>query len=276
MFRKRPAADQIAIFGQYKTGTTALFYKLLDAMPEKTRTYYEPKSCTPPPKAHEPALAKVILALYEGSAAVDYDAFLRFPKRILLLRDPRDRIVSGALFIIQQSPGIYDNPDAVARIVELLHRKEADPASMPISVLLDEVLRLANGTSTDYVIDELARHHEWIFEFEGRMGEHLQLKYEDFVAGRVSTLETFLDRSLDVSGQVDSAHSHVARTKGAGDWKNWFTAEDVDRFSNVCNTYLKRYGYPLDWTTSQEPIVRPAHASEYVRRAIAKRKAETR
>lgn len=107
---------QIAIFGQYKTGTTALFYQLLGALPPDTHTLFEPMRYEAGRGRASAVLAKVILALYDGPNKVCYEDFLGFPHKILLLRDPRDRIVSGTLFIVQQSPHIYEDERRLSRV----------------------------------------------------------------------------------------------------------------------------------------------------------------
>jgi hypothetical protein len=72
---------------------------------------------------------------------------------------------------------------------------------------------------------------------------------------------------------VAPEHDHVPRTKGSGDWKNRLVEEDVVRFRPVFDEYLRRYGYDLDWRPSARPVIRPEHASQYVARVVAKRRA---
>ena len=263
----------IAIFGQYKTGTTALFYQIRDALSEPRRTLLEPKRYRPEPGDGDAnVLAKVILCLYQGPAAVEYKDFAGFPLKVLLLRDPRDRIVSGTLFIIQQTPAIHNNPQRLERALELLRRKEADPRSIPMIEVIRGILRLADGLSLAEVTEELHEHHQWIYQFAERLGGHLRLKYEDLVDGQIDKLESYLDLSLGRNPQVDAENDHVVRTRKHGDWKNWFLPADVEHFRNIIEDYLKHFDYPLDWQLNSNPVILPEHSSGYVERTVEKRR----
>ncbi len=262
----------IAIFGQYKTGTTALFYQIKDSLSPPLRTLLEPRRYNPEPgDASANVLAKVILGLYKGPAAVRYEDFTPFPSKVLLLRDPRDRIVSGTLFIIQQTPAIHDDPARLAEALDLLRRKESDPRSISLSEVLGEILRLAGGKSLAEAIDELHEHHRWIYRFADDLGGHFQLKYEDLVDGHIGALEAYLGFPLCKSPRVDSENDHVLRRRKHGDWMNWFLPDDVRQFRSVTEEYLAHFGYPLDWQINSDPVIRPEHCSGYVERTVGKR-----
>jgi len=61
-----------------------------------------------------------------------------------------------------------------------------------------------------------------------------------------------------------------ARTKSYGDWRNWFTEEDVRIFEPLFAPYMELVGYEAtDWALAPEPVVDPATASRYMRRIAA-------
>ena len=65
--RAYPAAGSIAIFGPYKSGTTALFSIVRNSLPDGTRTLFEPEEYVREAEDSERiVLAKVILAVPEG------------------------------------------------------------------------------------------------------------------------------------------------------------------------------------------------------------------
>jgi len=70
---------------------------------------------------------------------------------------------------------------------------------------------------------------------------------------------------------VDKAHNRVVRTKGSGDWKNWFLKEDIDFFKTIFSGYMATYGYADDWETRPNPIIRPENCSGYVRRIVSEK-----
>ena len=102
---------RIAIFGQYKTGTTGLYYKIKNSLPASVRTLFEPQRFTThPDDATRPILAKVILGVSGAPNPIDYDSFLHFDRKVYLIRDPRDWTVSGLLFMIPHMDKLRQSP----------------------------------------------------------------------------------------------------------------------------------------------------------------------
>ena len=241
-----------------------------------TKTLFEPKRYAGLPSDRGiSVLAKVMLGLAEGPDRVHYEDFTGFPYRVLLLRDPRDRIISGTLFVIHQMPQIYQSRSNLEHILELLRRKENAPRSLSVATILGEIRRLAGGKSLAELWEELQDRHLWIYNFVDRLGDHLTLRYEDLVDGRIAPLEAYLGLSLDRQVEVGSEHDHVARTKGHGDWRNWFLEEDVEYFKPIVNSYLEHFGYTADWRISENPVICEAHCSGYVARTLRKRTASS-
>ena len=115
--------------------------------------------------------------------------------------------------------------------------------------------------------------YELALDFHREQGEFLVYKYEDLVAGRYAPVEQLLGLALPPGEAVPAPqYEHVARTKGSGDWRNWFAAEDVAYFRPFMLPYLSRYAYPDDWSLASEPSIRPEHASEYVLRTVGHRR----
>jgi hypothetical protein len=67
---------------------------------------------------------------------------------------------------------------------------------------------------------------------------------------------------------VPAPHDHVTRSKRHGQWRHWFTPEDVASFRPLMEPYLRQYGYSTDWTLAPDPVIRPDEASEYVVRPV--------
>ena len=266
-------AKRIAIFGQYKSGTTALCSAIKAALPETTRTLYEPRQYVPQRRDRKhPILAKVILGTPENGHSVDYQSFLEFEKKIYLIRDPRDWSVSGTLFLIQQEPAVYANSTRLNRILSLLKQKESDPQSIALGTILEEVLHSLPGHSLTKTRQWLERQIAWLFAFEARLGDHCRIKYEDFIDGKTAALEEYLGFILTQDPQVDAAHNHVTRTKGYGNWKDWFVSQDVAYFRPVFEPYIRRYAYDPSWQLNPQPVIRAEHCSQYVERTVGKRR----
>lgn len=76
---KNSSPKKIVIFGQYKTGTTATFYKLLNSLPSNTKTLFESEEYVEEDEDKLiSVLAKVILAKPES---VKYNTFKNFEKK---------------------------------------------------------------------------------------------------------------------------------------------------------------------------------------------------
>lgn len=260
----------ISIFGQYKTGTTALFYQILGALPADTKTLFEPTRYAGLPSDRGiSVLAKVMLRPAEAPDQVRYEDFTGFPYRVLLLRDPRDRIISETLFAVHATPQIYQSRSNLAHILEWLRRKENAPRSLSVVTIRREILQLAGESIAENRQERLDRH-QYVYDFEDRLGDHLRLKYEDMVDGRIAPLEAYLGLSFDRQVEVGCEHDHVTRTKGHGDWRNWFLEEDVEYFKPIVSSYMERFGYLADWRISKNPVICEAHCSGYVARTVRK------
>lgn len=267
---------RIAIFGPYKTGTTGLFSKILHSLPAEAavRTLFEPSRYTPEPAdAGRVLLAKVILRMPEGGDDVDYASFDGFTRRLRLVRDPRDWLVSGTLFVIQQNRSVYADDRALARVLDLLAAKEADPRGVSLVCVLTEILAAGPDTSFERTAAWMRRQFDWLIDHDRALGDVQEARYEDFVTGRLAPLEDYLGFPLSGSALPDPAYAHVPRTLAAGHWRHWFTAEDVSVFRPIFARYMRHYRYPDDWTLAPAPTISPEHATRYVLRIVARKRA---
>jgi hypothetical protein len=268
---------KIVVFGQYKTGTTALYYRIKNSLAGEVHGLFEAvEYAEAPGDADRHVLAKVILRAPETPdprGVSRYETFMPFDRRLYLLRDPRDWLVSGTLFLIQQQREVYEDPERLGHVMTLLAQKESAPRSVPLSRVLAEVLSATPGQSLDALLGWIGRQQAWLARFEADLGEHHRVRYEDLVDDRVAALADYLGFALTGSAEVAPEHDHVPRTRGYGNWRDWFVEEDVDRFRPLFQPYLERHGYPPEWRLAASPVVRPEHCTQYVARVVAKRRA---
>src|SRR5258708_35181889 len=84
------------IVGIARSGTSALYFKLKQALPETTCCLYEPPCFDPSDPGGSPnVLAKIVIG---PPGEFDYTSFREFDKKIMIVRDPRDNVVSGVLY----------------------------------------------------------------------------------------------------------------------------------------------------------------------------------
>jgi len=269
--------QKIVIFGQYKSGTTALLFKIRNSLPKNTRMLLEPQAYIP--KRNDSkifVLAKVIAGISDGKEIADYKSFMHFDKKIYLVRDPRDWIVSGILFILQQETAIYNNDNNVRKIIKILEKKEEDPKSISVVKLLEHIISLIPGQSIEEVRRWMIDQYCWLFEFERRLDNYCTIKYEDFVDDKLTEVERYLGIELAGAAEVDDQNRHVVRTKSYGDWRNWYTEKDIDFFRPIFRKYMDNFGYEDDWKLNEEQVIKPEFCSEYVEKTIIMRREKDR
>ena len=265
--------QKIVIFGPYKSGTTGLFYKIKNSLQHNTRYLFEATEYLAENADDDRnVLAKVILAVNGEQLGYRYNTFMNFHKKILLTRDPRDLIVSGTLFFLQQEPSIYNNKDRLDKLLALLRRKEQNPKSLSGKEILEQIIAESDNLTLADFIQWLNTQYQWLPEFEKSLHDYHRLRYEDFVDGNLSKLEEYLNLTLTGSASVDDIHSHVPRSINHGNWKNWFSGdEDIRFFQPFLQKYIQVYGYDEEWILNDNPIIDPSHCSNYVENVVQKR-----
>lgn len=247
------------IAGQGKSGTTALFACLEQSLPPDTHTSFEPRRPEQVASVFDVTapntLSKVKLQ-YLDDRSVDVS---RFDKTVLIVRDPRDMLVSRLLY------GFYefqqaDLPEAYGRARELLQEKVDDPTSIgfyDLLVAVDELKgrRPATGTKAQRPPLAFALAHD-----------PFVIKYEDFVDGRLEPLERFLGLSLVRDIDVGDRLRRVERTRSYGEWPEWFTEDDLRRLNAEWAQYLEFFGYEPMASAKADPCIREESSMRYVER----------
>ena len=260
---RMPASpDNILILGVAKTGSTGLYNNVKAALADAGHDYYCLFEPTRPDQLHSidryapavPVLTKVMIAR-EPDLQVRYE---RFPRRLTLLRDPRDMIVSFLLFrpfIRADVPSTQVEP-----FVAAIRAKERDPASVSVQALhrLADDLGLAS-----YRLERVVEFMEWQ---EALIDRHdvFTIRYEDFIAGRLDELSAYLGIAVGNSAAASPWLAHILRSGESGDWRHWFTEDDVTAYRPYVTRYMKRFEYPDDWLLADAPIINSETASGYI------------
>jgi hypothetical protein len=251
------------IVGIARSGTSALYFKLKQALPEITWCLYEPPCFDPSDPGGSPnVLAKIVIGPPDE---FDYTSFRGFDKKIMIVRDPRDIVVSRVLYGPCATEAFRRDKAKIAVFTRALQCKEADPGSISVLDLIELFRHLVgrNWPGQPSTLFDMA------LDFHRANDDFLVFKYEDFIAGRYAAIEDYLGIGLPGGdADVTAQYEHVVRTKAANDWKNWFTADDVEYFRPYLAPFMCAYGYPDDWTLAAEPHISPEHGSEFVRRSI--------
>ncbi len=260
--------QRILVLGQAKTGTTGLFYAIKRALPSDAAGYFE----TPADKLDLSPPHLVAKLLCGPGANPPLDLIRRFDKAVALTRDPRDRLISLFLFRSTRLDHLRTRADREA-FVALLREKEADPAALGFA----EMLRRARTLGCpDYLVVMRQHASDYAAFLASLGGSAYRQTYESMVRGDIAGLSAWLGLPLEPLGDPDQQFRHVARTRGSGGWRRWFTPADVEELASGMTPCLADLGYPADdWALDPGPL--PASTgSDYVRRLFAVRDGEDR
>lgn len=238
------------IAGIAKSGTTILFQRVLESLPSGCRAYFEPwtrRELREILARPEPTAAKILLG---GEHSGDFAEHRRFDRRILIVRDPRDRLVSQLLY------NFYDfkvggDAEGFARARRILEGKIAAPASVPATEVFDEISALCGRPGVDW----LAQHHRIALEFLERVRPCV-VRYEDMIEGEVEALGKYLGRPLVMEAELPAAYRRVSRSKTYGEWRAWLVEEDLERIHRLAGDFMDAFGYRREAADLSLPILR--------------------
>lgn len=265
----------ILILGRAKTGTTILA-KTLQANLEKHRLWFEPRSLAH--FFHTGSVRVVTKMIYEHwdtrphsrLALINNELEMQFDKRIAIVRDPRDELVSRMFYMVRGA--ILDRdvaPQNIARWINLIRAKEVAPQTISLAgmlaqmgQLLDAHLNLEGGSAHEYL------------EFVSRnfAGEHI-VRYEQFIDGDRQALCDYLGFVLPVHPAHDELIERTLRSGGHGGWQAMFHESDLATYLAHHGPVLAALGYDACALTPS-PQLNPLHGSAYVARLAAAAYAE--
>jgi len=260
---------KIMILGTGKTGTTAMVYKVAGGLPDG-----QAFSGGKPGKylgEYENAVYKHTYNERKGKTFDLYKEHLekeQYDRKIWMARDPRDTTVSRMLYRWQR--GTKGQKDQYRNHLNLVLQKEKDPASIPFY----EICRCIgfNGwplTIEEVVEEERIRYQRMTDYVKNLGGDWFLFTYEDMVAKRFGVLNDYLGFEVNANGEVpkSTGKTKVIRKKATGDWRHWFTAEDVELFKPAFLPYMECIGYDCqDWALDANPVIEPQYSSEYMQR----------
>lgn len=262
------------LFGMPRSGTTYGFSLLSEALKARgeVQEVFEPNSLTQGTFRRmdglvwpdsESTLVKILYSspeMHGWSGHDAADAFAHYDKKIFLVRDPRDRWISGFFY---RWFYVHDpNPDEFAEAHKKVRAKEGKPDSMPFYRLhSDDPRELTEHAAQQKAkLDELSAFLDRLRQ-EGWFIWH----YEDLVDRRWSAVEDYLGIPLLGESDLRKNFRHVARSQVHSDWRRWFNDADVEFYRPVFQDYLAAQGYdPGDWKLDYPSALPAAQGSDYM------------
>ena len=266
---------EILVMGLPKSATTGLYGDIVNALSPNVFDIFEPRDnknimgnvrIQRAVKSGMTLLVKLVCVNHDPDKfniirvpVPNYDSFSGYEKKIFLIRDPRDNLISYMLYMVVNSKYLIRRPRA-QQLVRLIRNKEENPGTVSVR----QILTLMSELNNSDFIRLLNRWRNFSMEYLDNNRDFFVFKYEDYIAGDMVMLEDYLGFPLKETNKVPAEFGFVARTKKSGDWRNWFLDEDVDYFRPHLKPYMDKYDYPDDWALSEKPFLPPSFGSEYV------------
>lgn len=255
--------DRIAIVGVGKSGTTALYFRIKNSLHKEYRAIFEPLTENDIKKylnEEVTILTKILMDNGEGLINIVKE---RFNKKILIVRDPRDILVSALLYT-NASLFIWNKSShEIENCIDLLKRKENDPNSYSVLELFKYLGEWDNNSLIKSIEEQKAISLDL-----NRDNSFFVFKYEDMINNHLDSLSNYLGINITESTKIDDNFKRVIRTKSSGSWKNWFLKSDIDFFRPLFHDYIRKFGFDLNWELNEKQEILPQHSSEYFRMVI--------
>lgn len=266
---------KILILGTGKTGTTAMVYKVSGGLPN-CRAF----SGGHPGKYvgdYENAVYKHTYEERKGKGFDLFQAHLKkehYDRKIWMARDPRDAAVSRMLY--RWHRGCKGRKKQFEDHLALVLKKEKDPASVPFCEICRYTGHAASPRRIEDVIEEERHRYQQMVRFVETLGsDWILFTFEDMVANQFNALNDYLGFEVQADASVPSASgkAKVIRKKASGDWRHWFTEEDMPLFKPAFTSYMELIGYDgNDWQPAPHPVIEPEFSSVYMQNLARKAK----
>ncbi|MDG4550139.1 MAG: SEC-C metal-binding domain-containing protein [Candidatus Contendobacter sp.] len=260
---------QVLVVGASKTGTTVVSKSIQYSIP-KAYYYMEPRTISEVENLSNSKQSLVVKILYSQwrrrlnlfNAIALSEIEFKPNFKVAIVRDPRDTVISKMMyrpynFIINGA-----TRDQVDRWLDCVRRKESAPESLSVMRMFEEMstIFIAKRELKEAIEDEV-NYLDWVSSHKENF---FVLRYEDFVADNVSSLEDYLGIKLSISRDV-GPYERVQRTRKSGNWKTLMLPDDIDFIRNNFGPMLERHGYD-DWCLSEKSELDPVHGTQYIQR----------
>ena len=215
---------------------------------------------------------------YEERKGKGFDLFQEhlqkehYDRKIWMARDPRDAAVSRMLY--RWHRGYEGRKKQFESHLELVLNKEKDPPSLPFYEICRYTGHDGSPRSAEAVIEEETHRYRQMVKFvEGLGDDWLLFTFENMVAKKFDALNDYLGFKVQADATVPSASgkAKVIRKKAAGDWRHWFTKEDMPLFQPAYLPYMELIGYDWnDWNLNENPVIEPEYSSVYIQNLTRK------
>ncbi len=256
---------KLAIVAPAKSGSTAVYNSCRAALSTGGKCYalFEPQAPWPLMKLKNYDFSGPFVTKIMASRMLARDSFFHldwFDKRILLVRDVKDLMVSELLFRPMVDPLSYDQ-DRLQDFVRLIEEKERAPQSVSVIDLHKEADKLGISSIDWTIYRDILLH---LVNLRARFPFSV-VHYEDYADGDYSGLRQVLGRRVAQTDLSRSWVSHIQRKGKHGEWRAWFTPSDIEFAEDFFKEYNEafQYGVAGDHEVNTSPID-PEFGSNYM------------
>ena len=270
---------KILILGTGKSGTTALVYKLAGGLPNcKAFSGGRPGKYI---GDYENAVYK---HTYEESKGKSFELFRdhlkkeHYDRKVWIARDPRDVAVSRMLYRWQKGP--KGQKEQYRAHLQLVLDKEKDPGAVSFAEICRYVGYNEWPRAIEEAIEEERERYRNMSDFVNSLTDDWFLfTYGDMIAKNYQALDTYLGFNVHDAAEVPAStgKAKVVRKKATGDWRHWFTAEDIELYKPAYLPYMEVIGYDCDdWSLNADPVIEPQFSSMYMQQLAQRKKKSLR
>jgi hypothetical protein len=249
---------KVAIIGMPKTGTTALYESIKLELPLDTVTSFEPKNKSELSyvltEKRDNALTKIMFTKLND---VDFRVE-EFDKTVVIVRDPRDYLVSSLLYKFDD-PKICKSNEKLKYLISLFKVKQERPDQISFTKLYSAF------SDTEINWNLHLKLYKNLLKFIEKQNVFV-LKYEDFAYDLLQPLNYYLGLTVKNKRKLEGWTAKIQRKGTSGDWKNWFTKDDL-YLREVFLDVMSKLNYS-DWDLSPKPVIEDKYCLGYINKLI--------
>lgn len=271
-FTREASYTSVLVIGKAKTGTTFLAKAIQNSL-SACSLEMEPKAAEfifdrYREKSSGNEVAKIIFEHWSNkpnlmSALLADELPVKFDKKVIIVRDPRDELVSRLLYLVKPLKDQGKLTDAALdEWLVTLRTIEGGEKKINFQELLDRTGELFN---TDLLPSFVNYMKEFSDYFQSKPNSVFAVRYEDLIDKRVEHLEKYLGFSLNYAITEDDLIKRTKRSSSYGSWKSFFHEEDIEYFKPIMAEFMDQIGYN-DWSISSAKLPQKDVTSSYVER----------
>lgn len=265
----------VLVVGAAKTGTTIISKTIQGSLPHAD-FYMEPKDLAFfMSDSSAGSTAKVVKIIFEHwnlkpnlrKAIIANELPFRFDRTIMIVRDPRDEMLSRIMYFIYPwlvKNGYRGNEETIKNWLEFIEQVE----NSPVEYSFKQVVSFMNsnfGVSFFAATRALNVYRDFCEQMRDEV--HL-VRYEDFMLGNYTETEDYLGFPLVTENGLDHQYQRTRRSAGFDNWKPLFKQEDKEFFIKRLGGVMEKQGY-TDWEFESASVLPSENYSGYLRRLIA-------